>query len=75
MDFSWEAIPLVETFITGLMAAVVTAFIVLLCSMVFKWGNSRMRRCAVARGGGWVGWKGVGVSLMLPTRQRWAGGG
>ena len=50
VDFSWEAIPLVETFITGLMAAVVTAFIVLLCSMVFKWGNSRMRRCAVVRG-------------------------
>jgi hypothetical protein len=50
VDFSWQAIPLVETLITGLLAAVITAFIVLLCSMVFKWGNSRMRRCAVVRG-------------------------
>ena len=44
VDFSWEAIPLVSTVLTGLMAAVVTAIIVLFCTMVFKWGNSRMRR-------------------------------
>ena len=75
LDFSWEAIPLVSTLLMGLMASVLTAIVVLICCMVFKWGNSRMSRCAVVRGSLVLRfvWEGVGVQVSsLVGRRQWA---
>ena len=47
VDFSFQSISIVSTLITGLFASVVTAFVVMICTMVFKWGNSRTRRARV----------------------------
>ena len=47
VSFSFEAIPLIPTIITGLFAAIITAIVVMICSMIFTWGNSRTRRTRV----------------------------
>ena len=44
INFSFSTIPLVPTIVTGLIAAGITAAIVMVCTATFRWGNSRIRR-------------------------------